>query len=167
MRTPKVPKCRVLSPIPPMAIAAAALTRSEPNAIHRYGPDTSVFMSSVTWMPVYDPAGSLGWFPARVNHVTYVDGNVDGSTRLPKRLTSKRAAPRTSRPRPAPEILLMTTMDVEDRNPSNTFWNPVVEGHYVTRRSGFGRHSCAIRAGSWKTRMASGRLGPPEESLRR
>src|SRR5439155_1372060 len=52
MRTPKVPKCRVLSPIPPIAIAAAAETRRQPNAIHRYGPDTSVFRSSVTWMPV-------------------------------------------------------------------------------------------------------------------
>src|SRR2546423_1309 len=67
---PKVPKCRVLSPNPAIAMAAATHTRSEPNAIHRYGPDTSVFRRSVAWMPVYDPAGSAGWFPERVNHVT-------------------------------------------------------------------------------------------------
>src|SRR2546430_1790109 len=58
---PKVPKCRVLSPIPAIAMAAATHTRIEPNAIHRYGPDTSEFRSSVAWMPVYDPAGSAVW----------------------------------------------------------------------------------------------------------
>src|SRR5437016_14466311 len=74
MRTPKVPKCRVLSPIPPSAIAAAAEARRQPNAIHRYGPETSVLPSAVTWMPVYAPARTGGWVPEGRNDATCVDG---------------------------------------------------------------------------------------------